>query len=200
MATHLSRRRFTVSEYHHMAEAGILTEDDRLELLDGEIVEMTPIGRRHAACVDRLTELFVHTFVDVALTRVQGPVQLGERTEPLPDVALLRRRPDFYASGHPTAADILLLVEVAETSATVDRRVKVALYAANGIAEFWLIELAKETITVYRDPESRGYRTTQVAHRGYRTTRVAHRGDLLAPATFPNREMAVDLIFPGRKG
>ncbi len=124
MAVSLTRRRFTASEYNRMAEAGILSEDDRLELIDGEIIEMAPIGRRHQACVDRLTLFFVSSLGNLAQIRIQGPVRLSEQTEPQPDLAMLRPRPDFYASGHPTPADVLLLVDVAETSSRYDRRVK----------------------------------------------------------------------------
>ena len=181
MALHLTKRRFTVSEYHQMAQAGILGEDDRVELIDGEVTEMTPIGRRHAATVKRLTRIFVVTFGDDAIVGVQDPVVLSEYTEPQPDLALLRPRPDYYASGHPTPEDIFLLVEVAETSADLDRRVKVPRYARSGIPEVWLVDLEQETVTIYHDPTSEGYRAA----------RVVRRGDQLAPAAFPDRPMAV---------
>lgn len=185
MALHLPRRRFTVAEYHQMAQAGILGEDDRVELIEGEIVEMPPIGDRHAASVDRLTEGFVQRFSDVAIVRVQNPVRLDEHSEPQPDLALLRRRADFYASGHPAPPDVFLLVEVADTSAELDRRVKIPLYARSGIPEAWLIDLQQETLTVYRDPTPEGYRAVQ----------VLHRTDSIAPAAFPDRALAVaDLL------
>lgn len=185
MATQLTRRRFTVAEYQQMAQAGILGEDDRVELIDGEIVEMTPIGRRHAACVDRLTQLFTETLGRAAQVRVQNPINLDERSEPQPDLALLRPRSDFYASGHPTPGDILLVVEVAETSADVDRRVKVPLYARSGVPEVWLVDLDQAAITVYRDPTSGGYRTLQ----------TLRRGASLAPAALPDVELAVSDIL-----
>jgi Uma2 family endonuclease len=181
MTLQLTKRRFTVGEYHQMAQAGILTEDDRVELIDGEIVEMTPIGGPHAGCVNRLTRLFSQGLGDAAVVSVQNPVHLDEHTEPQPDVALLHPRPDFYASAHPTPEDILLLVEVAETSAELDRRVKVPLYARSGIPELWLVDLTQETIAVYRDPTPDGYRTSW----------TVRRGDRLAPLAFPDREFAV---------
>jgi Uma2 family endonuclease len=181
MALHLTKRRFTVAEYYQMAEAGILGEDDRVELIDGEIIEMTPIGRRHAACVDRLNRLFARGIGEAAQIRVQNPVQLDEYSEPQPDLTLLRPRPDFYASGHPTPADVLLLIEVGDTSAEVDRQVKVPLYAGSGIQELWLIDLEQETVTAYRD----------LADDRYRLVQPARRGDRIAPAAFPDRDLTV---------
>lgn len=185
MALDLKRRRFTVQEYHQMAQAGILGEDDRVELIEGEIVEMTPIGRRHASCVARLVHRFGRELRDAAVIWPQNPVRLGEDSEPEPDLALLRPRADFYASGHPGPEDVLLLVEVADSSADPDRRVKVPLYARSGIQEVWLVDLEQETVTIYRDPAPDGYRTAQ----------VVRRGDELAPAAFPHVTLkAADLI------
>ena len=181
MAVQLVRRRFTVDEYYRMAEAGILGEDDRVELIEGEIVEMTPIGRRHQACVDRLTVLLVRVFGQVAQVRVQGPVRLSDDTEPQPDLMLLRQRPDFYASAEPTPDDVFLLVEVADASLEYDRRVKIPLYAQHGVREVWLVSLETETVTVYQGPTPSGYRTI----------RTLRRGEQLAPAAFPDRELAV---------
>lgn len=137
----ITRRRFTVDEYHRMAEAGILGEDDRVELLDGEIVEMTPIGPRHAGGVNRLTRLFTTRLGARAIVTVQNPVVLGVRWEPQPDLAILRPRPDFYSTAHARPEDILLIVEVAETSGEADRRVKVPGYAAAGVPETWRVDL-----------------------------------------------------------
>ncbi|MCL5960621.1 MAG: Uma2 family endonuclease [Chloroflexi bacterium] len=181
MVVQLTRRRFTVSEYQQMARAGILGEDDRVELIDGEVIEMTPIGRRHAGCVIRLTELMVREFGSYAMVSPQNPVYLSEYTEPQPDLALLRRRPDFYTSSHPQPADVYLLVEVADSSADLDRRVKVPIYGRSGIPEVWLVDLEEETVTVYRDPIADGYHTA----------RVPRRGDQLVPAAFPGRTLAV---------
>ena len=124
-----------------MGQAGILGEDDRLELLEGEIVEMAPIGSRHQSVVDRLTRLFSNRVGDAAVVRVQGPVRLGDDSEPQPDLLLLRRRADFYATAHPGPEDVLLLVEVPDTSTEYDREVKLPLYARHGIAEVWLVGL-----------------------------------------------------------
>jgi Uma2 family endonuclease len=142
MGVQLARRLFTVAEYHKMAEAGILSEDDRVELLEGEIVAMSPIGSRHAGLVNRLNRLFSQRAGDQVVVSVQNPVRLGGYSEPQPDLALLRPRADFYTSSHPGPEDVLLAVEVAETSAAVDREVKVPLYARFGVPEVWLVDLA----------------------------------------------------------
>ncbi len=185
MALQLTRRRFTVDEYHQMARAGILGEDDRVELIDGEIVEMAPIGRRHAGCVNYLNGLFGERLRGATVVSVQNPVRLGERSEPQPDVALLRPRPDYYRFGHPRPPDVLLIVEVAESSAALDRRVKLPLYARSGIPEVWLVDLGKETIRAYRDPSPDGYRTA----------RTFRRGERLSPSAFPDLELAVAEIL-----
>lgn len=181
MALQVRRRRFTADEYHQMAEAGILLEDDRVELIEGEILEMSPIGRRHASVLIRLNELFVHLLGAVALVSVQNPIRLSDDTEPQPDLTLLRRRTDFYDSGLPGPEDILLVVEVADTSVAYDRGVKVPLYGRNGIAESWLIDLNGETVTVYRD----------AGPAGYATSRVMRRAEQIALAAFPERILAV---------
>ena len=150
-------RRFTVDEYHKMAEAGILGEDDRVELLEGEIVQMSPIGRRHAAHVKRINRIFTRTLGDRAVVGVQDPVRLDEHSEPQPDVVLLRPRADFYEQGHPGPEDVLLLVEVAETSLDADRDYKLPLYARNGIAEVWIVDIAGGVVEVNRRPGPTGY-------------------------------------------
>ena len=185
MAVQLLRRRFTVDEYQRMGQVGILGEDDRLELLEGEIVEMAPIGSRHQAAVDRLTRLFSDRVADAAMVRVQGPVDLGGDSEPQPDVILLRRRDDFYQFAHPGPDDVLLLVEVSDTSTEYDREVKLPLYARHGIAEVWLVGLGAEAIEVYRSPTDQGYQ--QVSK--------SVRGQGLSPEALPGLELAVKDIL-----
>jgi Uma2 family endonuclease len=158
-----------------MAQAGILGEDDRVELLEGEIVEMAPIGSRHASCVDRLNRLFSLRVGEATIIRVQSPVRLGERSEPQPDLTLLRPHPDFYVSAHPGPRDIFLLVEVAEASASLDRDVKCPLYARAGVPEVWLVDLPGECIEVYRKP----------APQGYQEVRQVRRTERVAPQAFP---------------
>jgi Uma2 family endonuclease len=167
MAIAWKTRRFTVAEYHRMGETGILGEDDRVELLDGEIVEMTPIEPRHASVVDRTMRLFSRLVGERAVIRVQSPIDLGaQASEPQPDVTLLKPRADFYATAHPGPEDVLLVVEVMDTSADRDRRLKLPLYARAAIREVWLVDLGAERIEVYRRPASDGYRQAPVLRRG----------------------------------
>jgi Uma2 family endonuclease len=182
VAIELRRRPFTVAEYYRMAEAGILTEDDRVELLDGEIVAMTPIGSRHAAVVDRLTRLLTRAAGEGAIVRVQNPIRLGEHSEPQPDLALLRSRPDYYADRHPGPGEVWLVVEVAEASIEIDRKVKVPLYARAGIPEVWLVVLPDERVEVYRRPTPGGYQEVQQLGRGAR----------VATASLPDLALPVD--------
>lgn len=179
MARQVARRVFTVGEFHRMGEAGIFSEDDRVELLDGEIVEMTPIGSRHAATVARLTALFACAG-NRAIVWVQNPIRLDEHCEPQPDVALLKPRPDFYAAAHPGPADVLLVVEVAETSVAADRAVKVPLYARHGVPEMWLVDLEGGCLELYREPSPDGYKQSL----------VARRGEQLSPQKFPDLQLA----------
>jgi Uma2 family endonuclease len=185
METELQRRRFTADEYHRMAEAGVLRPDDRVELVDGEIVEMTPIGSRHAACVDRLSELVQRCAEGVGILRVQGPIRLDAHSEPEPDLAVLKRRADFYAAAHPGPADILLVVEVADASLRYDRDIKVGLYARAGIQETWLVDLQNERVDVF----------TQPTLQGYRTSRQLRRDERLASQALPAASLLVDEIL-----
>ena len=157
MSVQVPRRLFTTTEYYQMARAGILAEDEQVELLQGEILEMTPIGSRHAACVDRLNRLFNVRLGQRAIVRVQSPIHLSEYSEPEPDLVLLEPRADFYVQAHPEPEDVLLLVEVAETSVEYDRQVKVPLYVQSGILEVWLIDVLGACVEVYRNPGPQGY-------------------------------------------
>ncbi len=186
MALDLKRRRFTVEEYHWMARVGILGEDDRVELVDGEITEMVPIGHGHAVCVMLLNGAFSRLLGDAAVVSVQNPVHLNEYSEPLPDLALLKPPAASYLSGHPRPQDIFLLVEVAQTSNESDRRVKVPLYARAGVREVWLLDLEQRTITAYQDPTPEGYRSAQ----------VFRRGESISPAAFPDRTLPLADLLP----
>ena len=157
MTTQPQGRVFTVGEYYRMAEANILTEEDRVELIAGQIVAMSPIGSRHAACVKRLNLLLGKMIGDSMLLGVQDPIALDAYSEPEPDLVLLRPRADFYAAAHPAAGDVLLAIEVADTSASYDREVKVPLYAQAGIPEVWLIDLQQDRIEVYARPQGNAY-------------------------------------------
>ncbi len=166
MSLREARRLFTIEEYYRMAEVGILSEDDRVELIEGEVIEVTPIGGRHAACVDRLNRLLNRRIGDAAIVRVQNPVRLSKYSEPEPDVALLRPREDFYAQGHPTPEDVLLIIEVSETSLDYDRNVKMPLYARAGVPEVWLVDLSGEEIRVYSRPANSSYERVERIGRG----------------------------------
>ena len=159
MAVQIARRQFTVTEYYRMAEAGILSEDDRVELIEGEIIHMSPIGPHHAASVDRLNTFLSQQVGSAAIVRVQSPIRLTEYSEQEPDIALLRPRADFYAQAHPTPADVLVVVEVADTSLEYDREVKIPLYARALIPEVWLVDLVNQTISVYSQPANGAYQT-----------------------------------------
>jgi Uma2 family endonuclease len=165
----LTRRRFTVKEYHRMGETGILPEDNRIELICGDIVLREPVGTRHASTVDRLNRLWTSRLGDRAIVRVQNPVQFPrEDTELQPDVMLLHPREDFYATRHPEAADVLLLIEVADTTLRLDRRVKIPLYARAGVREVWLVDLTTTRLEVCREPLGDRYGTERVLTRDQR--------------------------------
>jgi Uma2 family endonuclease len=158
MAVAASRRLFTVREFHQMAQAAIFGEDDRVELLAGEIVQMTPIGSRHAACVSRLNRLLSRLLGDESIVRVQDPLHLDDHSEPQPDLVVVHRREDFYRDAHPRPRDVQLVIEVSDTSAADDRTDKVPLYARSGIPEVWLVDLTTASVDVYREPAADGYR------------------------------------------
>src|SRR5262245_40726415 len=153
-----ARRLFTREEYHRMAEVGILKPTDRVELIRGEIIEMSPPGRRHRAFVDNLNQLLVVRLAGRGIVSVQNPVVLSDDTEPQPDLAIIRRRPVPYKEREAYAEDVLLLIEVAETSLSYDRTTKLRLYAEAGIPEYWVVDCAAESIEIYRTPGASGYR------------------------------------------
>lgn len=184
MALHVLRGPFTVESYQRLAELGVLREDERVELIAGQVVEMTPIGDRHASCVRRLHDLLARDALKVAIIDVQNPVVLGARDAPQPDVAVLRRRADRYLH-HPHARDILLVIEVADTTLAYDRDVKIPLYARAGIPEAWLVNLPADRIEVYREP----------AGGAYASRRVVPREDVLSPLHFPDVTLLADEIL-----
>jgi len=165
--------RWSVDEYHQMAQAGLLDETDRVELIEGELVDMAPIGSKHAFLVDRLAELLSSGPKAGHMVRVQNPVVLGERNEPQPDIALVRRV--NYIDRHPCADDTLLIVEVSDTTLEYDCDVKLALYARHGIPEVWLLNVKAGELTVYREPVEGQYRLIR------RPTRTESVSPLLVP-------------------
>lgn len=154
------RHRLDVDDYHRMGEAGILGEDDRVELIDGDLIDMAPIGQDHAGTVDALNHGMATAFAGRAIVRVQNPLRLDRFSEPQPDITILRPRADFYRRGAvPGPADVLLMIEVADTSLRYDRGVKLPLYARAGIAEVWIVDLRRRVVTVHREPGPDGYAT-----------------------------------------
>lgn len=176
------RRRFTVAEYYKLAEAGILTEDDRVELIRGDLIEMTPIGLRHSETVDLAADVLKSRLSDRARVKVQNPIHLAEDTEPQPDLTVCQARE--YLENHPTPADIFLVVEVADSSIERDRA-KLLVYARAGVRELWLVDLTTDTIEVYREP----------APDGYRLVRRVLRGDMLTVEAFPDVHIPVTEIL-----
>jgi len=178
-----TRRLFTIEEYERMVETGILTQDDRVELIEGEIVEMSPIGDPYAAFVANLTHLLVHAVGDRARVWVQGPVRVPPRSKPQPDLALLR--PRSYVREGATTADVLLFIEVADRSLQYDRTVKLRLYARAGIPEYWIVDANAETLEMYRSPAGDRYTDHQRPARGQR----------IAPLALPGAVLQIDSIF-----
>ena len=158
MAIELVRHRFTVEEYYQMIGAGVFTEDDRVELIEGEIIEMAAIGFHHAACVKRLNRLLSANIGEDVILGVQDPIHLSGTSEPEPDIVLVRARDDFYIEGHPEPEDILLLIEVSETSLGYDFDVKIPLYGKSGILEAWIVDLQRNELLVFTQPADIGYK------------------------------------------
>ena len=185
MFVQVLRRKFTVKQYHKMVESGILSENDRVELIRGEVIEMSPIGLRHAAFVKRLNRLFYCKLGDRVFVGVQDPVELDDTSEPQPDVVLLQPREDFYESSPPQSSNIFLLVEVADTTVQYDREVKIPLYVENNIAEVWLVDINGQFVEVYREPTSDTYQTVRKLEKGTRLSVLA----------FPDVTIIVDEVL-----
>ena len=181
----VTRRPITVDEYHRMGEAGILTEDDRVELIEGELVAMAPIGSDHSGTVNALNHLLVMAVHGRAVVAVQNPVILDDRSEPQPDFAVLRYLDDHYRRATPRAEDVVLIVEIANSSLNYDRAVKRPLYARRGIPEYWIVNVSGHEVEVCRTP---------VGDR-YDTITRAVRGDVLEPALLPGVTISVDALL-----
>ena len=180
------KRSFTVADYYYLAEVGILHEDDRVELIDGEILLMSPIGSRHAACVNMLSSKFSELTGEGSIVAVQNPISLNDDTEPQPDIALLRHRDDFYADAHPGPDDILLVVEVSDTSLDYDREKTTNSYAKHSIPEVWIASLSDDWVERYRNP----------GRDGYGEVRQFVRGETISPELLPNVQVNVNDILP----
>jgi Uma2 family endonuclease len=166
MSVQYQKRYFNVDEYYRMAEVGLLSEDDRVELIEGEIVEMSPIGKTHGGTVKQSNNFLNRALGDSFIVSVQDPIRISDFSEPQPDLALLKSRKDFYRNSHPTSEDVLVVIEVADTSLNYDRNVKLPLYARAGIPEAWLMVLAKDVIEVHSQPENGKYKKVSRLKRG----------------------------------
>lgn len=186
MATEITKRLFTVQDYMRMADADIFTEDDRVELIYGEILAMSPIGPPHAAAVDRANRAMVSAAGNRAIVRIQSSVVLDKYSAPHPDIVLMRPREDFYASKHPGPSDIFLIVEVAESSLKYDRTIKARLYAETGIQEYWVADVKHDCLFVY----------SNLSDKSYRSVHQLHRGDFIAPQLLPECRLQVDVLLP----
>lgn len=163
MTVSLKKRKISVEDYHKMIAAGILTEQDRVELINGEMIEMSPIGSKHSGTVNRLCTFFVKTLGDQAIVSGQNPVVLSDLSEPEPDIAILHPRDDFYSRSHPQAEDVYLIIEVADSSIDYDREIKIRYYAEAGIPEYWIVDLEQRHIEAYRFPEKDYYKIREIA-------------------------------------
>ena len=179
-------RPLTVDNYHRMVETGILDESERVELLDGLLIAMPPEGPVHSDVASELLALLVQRFVDRATIRAGNPLTLDGFSEPQPDLTVVRKREERYLHGHPTPQDVLLVIEVSWTSLPTDLGRKLRAYARNGIAEYWIVNCAKQRVEVYTDPHELGYATT----------RTYEHGEALALRAFPGETIPVDAFLP----
>ena len=180
------RRKFTVAEYYRMGEAGILKAYERVELIEGEIIVMPPIGPGHAWEVDLTGDLIGRRLDNRYIVRNQNPIHLNDGAEPQPDITIMLRRPEGYGSAHPTPADVLLVIEVADSSLEYDRNVKAHLYGRNNVPETWVKNLPEDCIERFTEPGPEGY----AQHT------VHHRGETITPVSLPDLELAVEDLLP----
>jgi Uma2 family endonuclease len=184
--SYLTKHRLTVDEFHRMGETGVLPADVRIELLEGELIEMPPIGPAHANEVDHLNALFA-PLTGRLIVRVQNPISLGLRSELVPDLMLLKPRPGGYPTAAPGPSDVLLLIEVADTTLRVDRDEKIPLYGKHGVAESWLLDLGARRLEIYEEP----------GPDGYKVIRRPSSDDVIAASLLPDHQLTVrDLFAP----
>lgn len=181
------RYRISADEYQQMGDAGVFPPDARVELIEGEIIEVPPIGSRHAGKVERLVDLLRQAVGDRAMVRTQEPSVVGKYSVPQPDVTVVTRRDDYYESAHPEPRDVLLVVEVAESSLAFDRDVKTAMYARSGVAELWVVDVAGQRITRSASPRNGVYTESQ----------VVRAGEMIGVAAFPDVRIDLSAVFPG---
>lgn len=185
MSVQFARKLFTTAEYHQMIEAGVFNEDDRIELIEGEFYEMSPIGPRHAAAVNRLSRVLNLQISDIAIVSVQNPVELSRYSEPQPDITVLKWRDDFYSQSHPSPSDVLIAIEVSDTTQDRDRGFKIPVYARAGLAEAWLVDLFNDCVEIYLRP----------ANGKYQDRKIITRGQAIASHSIPQLQLSVDDIL-----
>ncbi|MCU7244872.1 MAG: Uma2 family endonuclease [Microcystis aeruginosa WS75] len=181
MSLSLITRKFTVEEYEKMTTQGIIKPDEKVELIRGEIIKMSPMGTRHAAGIDRLTQLLYQKFGDLILLGVQNPIRLNNNSQPEPDLSLLIPRSDFYVAAYPCPQDIYLIIEVSDSTIDYDRNTKIPLYAEANIKEVWIINLKEECLEVYRHP----------LHGSYQAIQKYYRGESIFIESFPEIELTL---------
>ena len=181
-----TRRRLNADNFLNMVRSGILDADDRIELIEGDLIDMAPIGTEHASLTDWFTQQLVLAIGSQGIVRIQSSLFLDQQSQPQPDVQVLQARPDYYRKAHPCAADVLLLIEIADSTARFDRGVKVPLYARHGVVEVWLVDLTRRCVEVYRDP--------QPANGEYRQMTI-HRQGQLVPQDLPQVSITVEQLF-----
>jgi Uma2 family endonuclease len=188
MSTEIARKRMRidVNRYQKMVAAGVLTRDDKIELIDGEMLEMAPIGMKHVLVLSKLTKLFVLGVGDAGIVVPGCPVDVDEFSEPEPDLCVLRARPDMYGTRHPEPVDVLLLIEVSDSSLAFDLSVKRALYARSGVAEYWLADVPGRALRVFREPLGDEY----LQHAMHPA------GSVVRPLAFPDIAVDVGVLFP----
>ena len=186
MSSLITRRPFTVVDYFHMVDAGILQEDDRVELIRGEVLAMSPIGPEHNAAVARANRALVNAVGEKAIVWIQNSTQLDDFSAPQPDIVLLKPKEDFYASRLPGPGDMLLIVEVADSSLRYDCKIKTELYAEAGISEYWIADIQNDCVFVYSRPDGKAYKAT----------RRINRGEQLTPELLPDCGIQVDDLLP----
>lgn len=162
MAIQPIRRLINVEEYYSMAAAGILTEKDRVELIHGEILEMSPIGSKHASVVMRMNDVLKELIGKAAIINIQNPIRINDLNEPEPDVTLLKHKDDYYADRHPEPKDVEIIMEVSDSTYDYDKEIKLPLYASAGLPEYWIININKREIEIYKKPSGNGYKKMEI--------------------------------------
>lgn len=181
----LLTRKFTIKEYHQMGKANVFHPQERLELIRGEIIKISPIGLKHASMVNRLANLLGYKLYEKAIISVQNSIRLNDNSEPQPDLVLAKFREDFYANKPMEAEDIYLLIEVSDSTIKYDREIKIPLYAENNINEVWLVNINNNSLEIYRKPENKSYQTIQ----------ILNSNQTIYPLNFPELIINLSTIF-----